>query len=136
MWAFPDPGVTQVRFHNAASGLQILNKAVIFFFSIAAPQPRWKKDFFLGLENVFIVGRPPDKAIGSYMNSCRQLFPGEARISGIRVPHVRSSSNSPVLYLRDGNVLLPKRPQLKFLGPPHLDVTTIRSSLCCKLTMN
>lgn len=75
MWAFSGPGVTQVRFHNAASGLQILNKAVIFFFSFAAPQPHRKKTFFLGLGNVFVVGYPPDKAIGSYMNSCRQLLP-------------------------------------------------------------
>lgn len=72
MWAFPDPGVTQVKFHNAATGLQNLNKSVTS--SIAAPQLRWKKTFFPGPRNVFIVGGPPDKAIGGYMNYCQQLL--------------------------------------------------------------
>lgn len=102
MWAFPDPGVTQVKIHNAATSLQNLNKAVTS--SSAALQTHWKKIFFPRSRNVFIVGRPPDKAIGGHMNYRQQwvrpVSVGEGSLC------VCASSNIPILYLTDGNVLL------------------------------
>ena len=66
MWAIPEPGVSDVKFHNAMITQQNLNKPVILTLLLSSFSG--KMAYVWGLWNVFMNGCPPDKTIARYMN--------------------------------------------------------------------
>lgn len=69
MWAFPDPGVKDVKFHNVVITTEELNKHVIL---TSLPSPLLENDLCLDSRNVFMDGCPPDKTVAKYMNCCHK----------------------------------------------------------------